>query len=98
MPASGGGTGRQHHAQASRVCNTEDFVTNLTAFNRRHPPTRRGRFSGQLHVELLEVRTVPSTWVEQGPGPIIPGTFEAPPGLDAGAVEALVASPTDPSL
>src|SRR5262249_18792158 len=45
----------------------------------------------------LEDRIVPSTWVEQGPGPIF-GGLQAGVGTVTGAVEALATDPHNPDV
>jgi len=49
----------------------------------------------RLFVERLEDRCVPSTtWIEQGPGPILNGGVKIPGGPEAGAVQALAVDPS----
>jgi hypothetical protein len=54
----------------------------------------------RLFVERLEDRCVPSTtWIEQGPGPILNGgNVEIPGGPEAGAVQALAVDPTNANI
>src|SRR5947208_1741506 len=51
--------------------------------------------------ETLEGRTLLSSWIEQGPGPILNGDvegMEAQHGSVAGAVEALAPDPSNPDI
>src|SRR5437660_10228862 len=59
---------------------------------KKHERLRKGR---GLQLELLEDRTLLSTWVSKGPGPILNGA----PGGDpsSGRIAAVAADPTDPN-
>jgi hypothetical protein len=50
--------------------------------------------SVRLCLECLEDRTVPSTWIGQGSGPILNGGVKIPGGPEAGAVQALAVDPS----
>src|SRR3954469_14202547 len=70
-----------------------------------HGRTRRSRLRAARRrawaVETLEGRTLLSSWVEQGPGPILNGDVEgmgAQHGSVAGAVEALAPEPGNPDV
>src|SRR5215471_17254733 len=70
--------------------------------SRRCPQGRTARpVRPRLQVERLEDRLTPSTtWVEQGPGPILgSGLTEGMPGNPvSGAVEAIAVHPTNPDI
>src|SRR5262249_48784325 len=65
----------------------------------RHDRRNRDRRRRSPVRETLEARLVLSTWVQQGPGPILDGQDE---GLNrnpvSGAIEAIAPSATDPNL
>jgi photosystem II stability/assembly factor-like uncharacterized protein len=60
-------------------------------------PPRRRRACRRLFLEFLEDRTVPSIWVEQGPGTIIIDGIANPP-LETGAVQALAVDPSNANI
>jgi hypothetical protein len=69
--------------------------------SRRYLQRRTARLlRPRLLVERLEDRLTPSTtWVEQGPGPILGGLTEGMPGNPvSGAVEAIAVHPTNPDI
>jgi hypothetical protein len=67
--------------------------------SRRKRNQRRVKTTCRLWLELLEDRTVPSTWIEQGPGPILGGgNVEIAGGPEAGAVQALAVDPTNANI
>jgi hypothetical protein len=55
------------------------------------------RWSRRLCLERLEDRTVLSTWVEQGPGPILGGLVEGV-STETGAVEAITTDPQNADI
>src|SRR5262245_23458936 len=74
----------------------EVFVMRTATISRRPRPQAR-RVKTRLQVERLEDRLTPSTtWVEQGPGPILGGSTQGIPGNPvAGAIEAIAVGPTN---
>src|SRR5207244_10771973 len=68
----------------------------LTFAKRQNRATHRGG----LRLEVLEDRTLCSTWVEQGPGPILNGQVEniTPNNPVSGAINAIVADPVNPDI
>src|SRR5262249_27507853 len=76
----------------------EEFVMRSATFvRRRHPRPWRCPVKTRLQVERLEDRLTPSTtWVEQGPGPILNGnSVGIPDNPVAGAIEAIAVNPTN---
>jgi len=78
------------------------FGPRIAPARRRRPvPSRKRPPICKPCLELLEDRTVPSTtWIEQGPGPILNGGFtEGIPGQpEAGAVQALAVDPSNANI
>src|SRR5438128_3422224 len=66
----------------------------------RRAPSRKRPATCKLCLELLEDRTVPSTWIDQGPGPILNGNgVQGIPGRpEDGAVEAVAVDPTNANI
>lgn len=69
-------------------------LRNWVGFGKPGPAKRQERLTG-LQLEILEDRTLLSTWASKGPGPILNGA----PGGDpsSGRIAALAADPTDPN-
>src|SRR5437867_2325691 len=67
----------------------------------RRVPSRKRPPTCKPCLERLEDRTVPSsTWIDQGPGPILNGnSIQGTPGRpEDGAVEAIAVDPTNSSI
>jgi hypothetical protein len=76
----------------------EEFVMSIAAFLRRRQRARTRTVKCPPHLERLEDRLTPSTtWVEQGPGPILGGLVEGV-STTTGAVEAIATDPTNANI